>query len=309
MGVINGLFRKGQVIISLRSGRVLEMRKRRFYWHIIWFWAVLFLVPRCYAMDITLAWEASPEAVSYVVYWGSSSGIYTDSVITKDTTYNLTLPDGRYYFAVRVINSKGTRSAYSREVCVLDPNSLPEPYDRGWEITRGDLKGFKILFNSADMGSLKIGPENEVPPLSLPGVEAVGALINLQPSGAHFKVPVRVFIPCPGYSDGTALNLYYFDGLNWVRAHDPDDSDNIQPGAQGWLAPLSRRNHIGDPPTIEIQIYDNSPVQLGVPLDSSGGGHGEGSRSGGCLISTSINEQSSQGDGTPSQTIPNENSE
>jgi hypothetical protein len=125
----------------------------------------------------------------------------------------------------------------------------------------------------------------------------VGTPLNLQPSGSHFSLPVTLLIPCPGYSDASRLDVYYYDDHRgeWFLAHDAeDDPDVVQTDAIGWLVPGSRVNHnTGTPSTIEIRVNHFSGVQAAaaagsVPpaptptstptVTSSGGG-------GGCFIS------------------------
>ena len=92
-------------------------------------------------------------------------------------------------------------------------------------------------------------------------------------------------IPCPGYTDVSGLNIYYYDGNNWILIM--DGTGNVQPGGIGMVVPGSRVNHNGtDPPTIEIRIYHFSGFQAG---SFSGGGGGGG---GGCFIATASNGSS-----------------
>jgi hypothetical protein len=110
--------------------------------------------------------------------------------------------------------------------------------------------------------------------------------MNLQPPTV-FNIPVKILIPCPGYTDVSSLNLYYYNGSSWALACDA--AGNVQPGGDGWMVPGSRVNHNEtDPATIEIQVYHFSGAQAGlfsgggdVVSSSSGGGGGGG----GCFIS------------------------
>jgi len=66
-----------------------------------------FASSQSYALDVTLEWDANtqPDLDHYVVFWGTSSGIYTTNSgnIDSQTTYSATgLFDGTtYYFAVK----------------------------------------------------------------------------------------------------------------------------------------------------------------------------------------------------------------
>ena len=63
------------------------------------------------AATLTLAWNASAEPVSgYVLYWGTASGQYTQSMdVGKITTATMTPPTSNrvYYFVVKAYNSSG----------------------------------------------------------------------------------------------------------------------------------------------------------------------------------------------------------
>jgi hypothetical protein len=194
-------------------------------------------------------------------------------------------------------------SSGSREIQVLNPEDIPAPYNqdynRGWRITLGDLQGFTVFYHDSDGIVPTLGPTDEIPALrqSIQDVQGVGTPLNLEPSGSQFSQPVTLLIPCPGYSDVTRLDVYYYDDnrVEWFLAHDAeDDPDVVQPDAVGWLVSGSRVNHnSGTPSTIEIRVNHFSGVQAAaaagsLPVVSSGdtsvapaGGGGGG----GCFIS------------------------
>jgi subtilisin family serine protease len=121
----------------------------------------------------------------------------------------------------------------------------------GVQIDSGDLEGAKLIFDSSEQRTPFFGPLNEIPPAGISG--AVGMPMNLQPPTV-FDEPVRVFIPCPGYTDVSGLSVYYFNGSTWVRACDA--AGNVLAGGDGWMVPGSRVNHNEtNAPTIEIQVY------------------------------------------------------
>jgi hypothetical protein len=172
----------------------------------------------------------------------------------------------------------------------LDPQA---GYDAGIQVTSGDLKGAKIVYNSNEPVVPTFGPMNELPPLDVDGALGVGVPVNLQPTGTVFDTPVKLFIPCPGYVDVSALAIYYHNGVNWVLAC---DAGGVQPGGEGWMVPGSRVNHHGgQPPTIEIRVYHGSGAQAGTntspPMPSLGpsGDAGNSGGGGGCLISHAAN--------------------
>jgi len=199
------------------------------------------------------------------------------------------VPDGTWYWVVTAYDSEGLESAVDREIMVLGPNH-PDlaPYDKGWGITGGHLKGFRVCYNDPvdPDDTPTLGPSDAIPALNLSGVSPVGVRMNLQPSGATFNPHVTIFVPCPGYSDVSGLDIYYYDGASWFLANDADAPDIVQPDAVGWMVPGSRENHdSGTPSTIAIQVYHFSGVQAGSiqGSPSSPGGPESGS---GCFIGT-----------------------
>ena len=170
-----------------------------------------------------------------------------------------------------------------------DPANLPDSsvvaegdpdmgaLEDGIQIDSGDLQGARVIYDSSEQRTPAFGPMGEIPPLSISG--AVGVPLNLQPHTV-FDVPVRVFIPCPGYTDVSGLSVYYYNGSVWARACDA--AGNVLTGGDGWMVPGSRVNHNEtNAPTIEIQVYHFSGVQAGA-FSSGGGGGGAGG--GGCFI-------------------------
>ena len=242
------------------------------------------------ATSITFKWDANTESNldHYVLYWGTSAGgpyPQRSADIPKDiTTYQVTgLPDNtRHYFVLTAVDNQGIESQNSEEISAIK-NDIPDNdgRDAQWEITTGKLKGVKFVFDSSgDVPS--VGPTDAIP--AIPNVNGVGSPLNLQPSGIPFNPPVKIFIPCPGYSDVSGLNVYYYEDvkMEWLLANDADDPGVVQPGAQGWMVPNSRVEHNqGDPSTIEIQVEHFSGTQAGT-LSSASVSRGGG----GCFILT-----------------------
>jgi hypothetical protein len=160
------------------------------------------------------------------------------------------------------------------DVAQDDPD-LGGVYDAGVQVNSGDLEGAKILYDGSEPIEPTFGPMDEVPPLNTANVDAVGVPMNLLPPTV-FNTPVRIFIPCPGYTDVSQLSVFLYNGTGWVLACDP--AGIVQPGAEGWMVPGSRVNHNnGNPSTIEIQVYHFSGVQSGLsssPQVAGGGGGG-----------------------------------
>ena len=83
----------------------------------------LILVPTvAYALaDVTLAWDANsePEVTGYKLYYGTTSGVYSDSVDVGNTT-QYTIPDLQegltYFFAATAYDVNDSESEYSDEV-------------------------------------------------------------------------------------------------------------------------------------------------------------------------------------------------
>ena len=88
----------------------------------------LFLSCLCIAFqhanaDVTLAWDASPEpgVTGYIVYYGTSSGTYTQQLDAGNTT-SASVPDpnpasgSTWYFVVTAYTSDGVESDPSNEI-------------------------------------------------------------------------------------------------------------------------------------------------------------------------------------------------
>ncbi|MDY6881832.1 MAG: fibronectin type III domain-containing protein [Thermodesulfobacteriota bacterium] len=180
-----------------------------------------------------------------------------------------------------------------------DPNNLPETqdvspddpdlddslyaYDSGVEVISGDLRGAKIIFGSGMPVEPTFGPTNEIPPLDVSGAYQP---MNLEPPSV-FDPPVKIFIPYPNHEDVSDLNIFLFNGTEWVLAC--DSAGNVQPGGEGWMIPGSRVNHnSGNPSAIEIKVYHFSAVQAGYApqyVDSPDAVNETGGKSG-CFIAT-----------------------
>jgi hypothetical protein len=266
-------------------------------WRIILFFILLlFSSPiQSYAFDVTLQWDASsdPDLDHYVVYWRTSSGAFTGSsgnISNDTTTYEVQglTNNETYCFAVTAWDNEGNESVMDREVCVLGSNDLDPNYDRGWKITAGDLKGFTVMYDSGDP-TPTLGSSIEIPALSKSNVIGVGLPLHLETQ--TFNTPAKIFIPCPGYSDVSDLDIYYYDDVrkDWYLANDADIPDMVQPDAIDWMVERSRYDHSysddpsNDPSTIEILVKHFSGTQAAARTTSSSSSGGGG---GGCFIAT-----------------------
>src|SRR6185437_6469199 len=110
---------------------------------------ILFGATAAQAATLTLAWDANPEPVSgYILYWGSQSGQYTQSLDVGKTTsrsLNGLANNTPYYFIVRAYNSAGMLSAPSIEVS----RRVGVPYATAADIS-GDLKTDLTVFRPAN---------------------------------------------------------------------------------------------------------------------------------------------------------------
>jgi hypothetical protein len=282
---------------------------------------VLALQGSGYAMDVTLAWDADNDTdlAGYLVYYGTVSGAYTPSSSDYATHYSVDggqswtdvtgpppitvgpdvteirltgLNDGKnYFFALKAFNSAGLKSPYSTEISVISPSNIAAPYNRGWKITSGALAGFTFLYNSdTDPGiTPTLGSPQDIPAFDLPGLNAVGIPLNLQPDGSVFYTPVAISFPCPGYNYISDFSIGLFEAGEWKLAWDGETQELTAAGTD-WIDGLPQYLPGKNPPTIKIAVKHFSGVQAGAPRgttskagsEASGGGGGGG----GCFIST-----------------------
>jgi hypothetical protein len=184
------------------------------------------------------------------------------------------------------------------DLAIVDPEHM---YDKGIKVTDGDLEGAMIVYDTGEPVEPTFGPTEELPPLSAPGTDAVGAPVNLQPPTV-FTTPVKILIPCPDGTDVSKLSLYFYNGTDYVLACDAGGDVK----AEGWMAPGSRVDHPEtSPPSIEVRVYHFSGVQAAVAKDSAAqatqdtagavapsapGAASSGGGGGGCFISTASSE-------------------
>lgn len=92
--------------------------------------ACLFACANISAQSVLFEWVKSPDAdvVKYRLFWGGSSGNYTNSIDVGDVstaTFSPVPPGTRLFFAVCAINSDSIESEKSNEVEVYNPGSIP----------------------------------------------------------------------------------------------------------------------------------------------------------------------------------------
>jgi subtilisin family serine protease len=230
--------------------------------------------------QVTRMWVVYDRSADGV--WGPTYLFDSDIIIKIDATDTMTnsMAQAGFDFNVetaeqhdKALNSKSNPPS---QTAVLPPE---DDYDNVIQVNSGDLTGARIFYNNGEMIP-QLGPTDEIPPVNLTGVNGVAVPMNLQPPTV-FNTPLKILIPCPGYTDVSSLNVYYYDGNSWALACDA--AGNVQPGGEGWMVPGSRVNHNEtDPAAIEIQIVHFSSVQAG--FFSSGGGGDGGGGGGGCFI-------------------------
>lgn len=76
------------------------------------------------AGTVTLAWDANtePDLAGYNIYYGETSGDYTDSIDVKNVTeYTIRdlVPGKRYFFAATAYDEDDNESAYSEELNLI----------------------------------------------------------------------------------------------------------------------------------------------------------------------------------------------
>jgi hypothetical protein len=154
-----------------------------------------------------------------------------------------------------------------------------------------ELDGLQLNYKTAEPILPYVEASDEIPPLDIPGVTPVGVPVHLGPPTV-FNNPVKLTVPCPGESDVKDLNLYFYDGFEWVYASSSyNTGGEIQPGGDGWMLPGSLVYHNDTtPPSLEVQVYHFSAIQAGFFTDGGGTVAQESSSSGGggCFISTAI---------------------
>jgi hypothetical protein len=279
---------------------------------------VIFQQP-VWAKDVTLAWDANTESdlAGYKIYYksgasgGQNLGNYPGTGATEGNSpivIQLTAdenPDAgivqftvhglgeaaTYCFVVTAYNAENVESASSREVFVFGSGDVFAPYNAGWGISAGDLKGLIVLYNSVtDPGVIPtLGPPENIPSLNLPNQVAVGTRLNLQPSGAVFRQPVWIEFPCPGYSGMSQLNLARYDDNVWTQVWD-GSTGVLTAAGEEWLDGEPQYNASEDPQTVVILVKHFTGVQAAVSgqsvARSVSAGSGDGGGGGGCFIST-----------------------
>jgi hypothetical protein len=158
------------------------------------------------------------------------------------------------------------------ETAALDPTDplLGGIYDTGLQVVSGPLAGAKIIYNSGEARPPTFGPLNEIAAVEADDLIAVGRPINLQPHTV-FKIPVKVYIPVPGFEAGDDVGIYYHNGLQWRYACDPDGY--VLDGGRGWMKPGSRvilHDHESTFIGIEVHHFSGTQAVVFARFDGTG---------------------------------------
>ena len=158
------------------------------------------------AFALELAWNRNPEPdiTGYELSYGTTSGSYTTTLTTGTTpsaTLTGLLPDTRYYFVVRAINSTGLKSAASQEVAHQTAAVTPDnsaPVAAGSTLQTKQDTPVSIVLAASDADDDPLTYEIVSPPAS-------GTLSGTAPS--------LLYTPAPGFSGNDVLTFRAHDGI------------------------------------------------------------------------------------------------
>jgi len=220
--------------------------------------------------DQTLIWvvyDRSLESLLPPLYFPDK--VVRITVHAVDTRQNSLFPR-QFRFKIEPASSPDVEFDRLPDYDFMDSDQLiaETPYDAGMEILSGELEGAKIIYSSKEPLTPGFGPSDEIEALNLADSQGIGAPLNLIPHTV-FHTPVKILIPFPDGTDISSMDIFYYNGIEWLAACDIDG--NVLPGGKGWMVPGSRVNHPeASPPLVEIQVYHFSAAQGGVVVVSSG---------------------------------------
>ena len=232
-----------------------------------------FRVKELYAGDTRDIW----------VVYDPAAGEFTFDQVVDVTVFvsDITSRSTSYTYSFKIESEQQNNDAIDDTPAV---DNIDDPVAKTTIVTPvsgSPIDGAMIVFDNNEPVKPTFGPLNEIPPLDI--ANGIGLPLNLEPPTV-FVTPVTIFIPTPGVSDPSSLNVYHYTPLTgWELAVEDD----------GWLVAGSRVNHPETSPTsIEIQVLSFSGTQAGEV--SEGGGDGGGSSGGGasagggggCFIAT-----------------------
>jgi hypothetical protein len=201
-----------------------------------------------FAGSISLAWDPSPNAAGYVVFYGPAPGLYTGALnVGNQTTATVRgLAAGQtYYFAIKSYSTSGVPSSASNEVSGSTTNTPPQVINPGGQASiEGATVNLPISASDAEGDVLTYSSNNLPDGLYIDSITGViTGTVSYSAAGPH-SVTITV-------SDGpTFTNV----GFSW-------DVQNVN------LAPLlvppsNRSSPVGA--TVSLQIVASDPD--GTPL-------------------------------------------
>jgi hypothetical protein len=119
-------------------------------------------LPASASQSVEVSWtpSASPDIVGYNIYYGESSGDYTNEISVGNTT-NVTVSglasSAKYFFAAKAVNGQGDESAFSVQTSFLVPSAAalfgkPVFSSNGVSVTVTGIPGsLYVLQASTDM--------------------------------------------------------------------------------------------------------------------------------------------------------------
>ena len=122
-------------------------------------WLVLSQFPALAVQNVTLSWmpSSSTNVVGYIIYYGTVSQTYDNSVAVGDTnvvTISGLVEGTTYYFAASAIDSAGEESPFSNEAVYEVPSFaatlalLPESAD-GFSFSVSGFSGYEYVVQSS----------------------------------------------------------------------------------------------------------------------------------------------------------------
>ena len=187
-----------------------------------------------FSAEIRLEWSANsePDIAGYRLYYGRTSGIYDASInVENATSYTLSLPKRKYFFALTAYDSAGNESDFSNEVSwpiqVLEPNgggSIPSGSDQAiqWWAS-SDIVSFELFYSMDNGATWTLITDN------VTGTRSYDWTVPV-PAGNRKKCFVKVI----GYdSDGTVVSSDRSDSsfkMEVVKLTAPNTEETLMSG-------------------------------------------------------------------------------
>ena len=132
-------------------------------------------------------------------------------------------------------------------------------------VNNAELDGFQIVYDNTEPIIPLVEPLDEIPSLDLPDVTPVDRPVKLGPPNV-FNNPVTLMVPISGEGDVKDMNVFLYDGSEWVYAISSYNTGGvIQPGGEDWVVPGSLTyDDASSPSVLEIQVYHFSGIQAGL---------------------------------------------